>query len=351
MPDNTISTAATKTAKKKGKTRTKLILLGGFLLALVVVVQTGLVGYGIAHLRAATFPGPVGLLDHFPATTTGVVLIDTHRLDPAALGHEEGAARTYLTRTRDEIKKITGIDLWFDIDKIAIAPSLTVARGRFSEARVTDRLKESKYVEAEYKGVKYMVRGGEDALAVRDGSFLLYGDEAAIRASIDASAANDTLDEQPQFSERLDAVGWEYPVLGTIQISSDKPSVREVLAGSSGPRAVTVGLDTKGGLVVKVLVETINPASAEELRKLLDEKKADAAVLGAIPGTDVGPLLSDVAKRARVSVPPGTSQVAIQVELTPEELDRVAKAGNALAEAFKQAYSNVRLFQLLVPKF
>ncbi|EYF03188.1 hypothetical protein [Chondromyces apiculatus] len=355
MAENDVSTPAATTGKSSGKgkarvtTRTKLIVLAVIALTVVIVVQTGLAGYGFAHLRAATFPGDAGLLEHIPATSSGVLLVDTHRLDPALLGPEGGTVRTYLTRTRDDIKKATGIDLWFDVDKIAFAPPLTVARGRFDGASLAERLKESSYNDAEYRGVKYLIRGGQDALAVLDGTFLLYGDETAIRASIDAGASNATLDDQEAFNDRLDAVGWEYPVLGTLQINADKPSVKEILSGSTGPRAFSFGLDTKGGLSLKALVESVNPASAEELRKLLDGKKADAAALRTLAGPEAGPVLADVAARATLVVPPGSSQVAIQLSFSPEELDRMAKAASSIGSNLGQIYGSMRLFQLLVP--
>ncbi len=40
--------------KKRG--RAKIFVLLALALAVLVGVQTGLVGYGLAHLRAATFP-------------------------------------------------------------------------------------------------------------------------------------------------------------------------------------------------------------------------------------------------------------------------------------------------------
>lgn len=346
MSDRGVS--KTTSVSRKGRGAAKIYIILGLILAIVVSVQTGLAGYGLAHLRSATFPQDEALLEYVPAAAGGVLIIDTHRLDPKALGPEEGAARAYLTRTRDEIKKATGIDLWFDVDKIAIAPSLVVARGRFSQRSLSERLAEHHYAEVDHKGVKLLVRAGEDALAVA-GSILLYGDEASLRAAIDAEASDTSLADQDPVTERLSAVGWEHPVLGTVQINDKKPSVREILAGSTGPRAVTLGVDTAGGLTVKAAIESASQSSAEELRKLLEEKKADAGALRTMAGPELGPVLADVASRAKISVPSGSSQVAVQLNLTPEELDRVVKAADQVTTSLGEVYKNVRLFQLLIP--
>ena len=346
MGDRGVSKAGSTTKKRGGA---KIYVLLALALVILVSVQTGIAGYGLAHLRSATFPQDEGLLEHVPATAPGVLIIDTHRLDPKALGPEDGAARTYLVRTREDIKKATGIDLWFDVDKIAIAPGIVVARGRFSHESLADKLKEHSYTEVEHKGVKILTRAGEDALAVVGGSILLYGDEASIRASIDAEAGDTSLGDQEPVTDRLEAVGWEHPVIGTVQINDKKPSVREILAGFTGPRAVTAGLTMKGGLTIEVAIESASTASAEELRKLLEEKRADAKALEGLVGSDLGPTLADVASRAKISVPAGSSQVAVQLDLTPEQLDRMVKAASPAAGPMSEVYKNLRLFQLLVP--
>lgn len=347
MSDRGVS--KTTSVSRKGRGAAKIYVILGLILAIVVSVQTGLAGYGLAHLRSATFPQDEALLEYVPAAAAGVLIIDTHRLDPSALGPEEGAARTYLTRTRDEIKKATGIDLWFDVDKIAIAPSLVVARGRFSQRSLAERLAEHHYAEVEHKGVKLLVRAGEDALAVVGSSILLYGDEASLRAGIDAEASDTALADQDPVTERLSAVGWEHPVLGTVQINDKKPSVREILAGSTGPRAVTLGVELGAGLTMKAAIESASQSSAEELRKLLEEKRADAGALRTVAGPELGPLLADVASRAKITVPAGSSQVAVQLNLTPEELDRAVKAADQAMAPLGEVYKNVRLFQLLIP--
>jgi hypothetical protein len=324
-------------------------VLLGLALAVLVGVQTGFVGYGLAHLRAATFPRDEGLLEYLPASDAGVLIIDPHQVELKALGAEGGAARTYVERTRADIKKATGIDLVFDVDKLALTPSLVVARGRFSHDQLKGRLAEHAYAEAEYKGKKYLVRSGEDAIAVVGGSILLYGDEAAIKAGLDAEAADTSLADREEVTDRLKAGGWDHPILGTVQLTDAKPSLKAILTGFTGPRAVTVGVSMKGGMTIRAAIEAASPSAAEELRKLLEEKQKDAEALKGVLGPDVGPVLADVAKRAKITAKADSSQLSIDADLSPEELEKVVKATEKATAGLGDFYKNVRLFQLLTP--
>jgi len=327
----------------------KLYVLLGVVLIVVIGVQTGFAGYGLAHLRAATFPRDEGLLEYLPATGGGVLIVDPHQIELKALGAEGGAARTYVERTRADIKKATGIDLVFDVDKIALSPSLLVARGRFSHSSLKDRLAEHAYAEADHKGTKYLARSGEDAIAVLDGSILLYGDEAAIRAGIDAEETGTSLAEREEVTDRLSAAGWGHPILATVQLTDSKPSLRSILTGFTGPRAVTVGVSMKGGLAIRAAIEAASPSAAEELRKLLVEKQADAEVLKGLAGPDVGPALADIAKRAKITAQADSSQLALDVDVSPEELEKLVQATEKATTGLGGFYKNVRLFQLLTP--
>ncbi|WP_437683176.1 hypothetical protein [Sorangium sp. So ce131] len=340
-------TPAAKVPKKRGKA--KYIVLLALVLSVFLAAQTGLLGYGWAHLRAATFPKDESLLEYVQGSATGVVIVDPHQLDLKVLGGEGGAVRQHLERTRDDIKKATGIDLSFDVDKLAFSSSLVVARGRFNEQKLAERLAERSYVAAEHKGVKFLVRAGEDAIAVRDGSILLYGPEPEIRASIDAEEAETSLASRDEVTSRLEQLGWDRPLLGVALLAQEKPSLRAILVGSTGPRAVTFGVATKGGISAKVAIDAASPNAAEELRKLLEEKRADAQALNALVGPEAGAALAEVMKRAQLSVDQGAGRLTIQADVRPEELDVLAKASEKAAGSLGEMYKAARLFQLLAP--
>ncbi|WP_437603593.1 hypothetical protein [Sorangium sp. So ce590] len=333
--------------RKRGKAR--YIVLLGLVFAIVLAQQTGLLGFGLSHLRAATFPKDESLLEYVHGSVAGVVIVDPHQLDLNALGADGGSVRQHIERTRDDIKKATGIDLGFDVDKLILSPALVVARGRFDEQKLAARLAEHSYVQAEYKGVRYLLRAGEDAIAVRDGSILLYGTEPEIRAGIDAEESETSLASRDEVTSRLAHIGWDRPLLGVALLAESKPSLRAILTGSTGPRAVTVGVSTKEGLAATVVIDAASADAAEELRKLLEAKRANVDALQALAGPEPGAALAEIAKRATLTVDQGAGRLTVQVDVRPGEIERLAKAGQAAAGSLGEMYKNIRLLQLLAP--
>jgi hypothetical protein len=344
MPAKSDTRAVGSSGKKGGNA--KWAVMGGLFFAVVVAVQTGWAGFGWAQLKSAVFPGDVGLLAYIPEDAAGVLLVDPHQIEPKALGSESGAVRQWLTRTRDDMKKATGVDLLFDVDKLAAAPSVVVVRGRFDKDALEKRLGEMSYKPAEHKGQKYLVRECDDALCIVSGSLLIYGDGSSITAALDAKDSGRSLEKKEGVVDRLKAVGFNHPVLGTMLLGEARPSVRDILTGSAGPRAVTVGLTTASGLDIDAAIESQSSGSAEELRKLLDEKRGQADALRAVLGGAAADVLVDAAKKAELKT--DGSQVIGHVHLNPEQLDTLTKAaGNAAP--FGALYKDLRLFQLLVP--
>ncbi len=326
--------------------RIKWMLLGVLVLAVVIAAQTGIAGYGWAQLKSAAFPRDEAILGYAPADTVGVLIVDPHQIDPKSLGGETSAARTWLTRTRADILKATGIDLFFDVDKIVVTPTIVVLRGRFDARKLNERLAGARYATAEYKGQSYLVRADDDAIAVVDGDVLLYGDEAGVKASIDAKQGGTSLEKSEQVLERLKSVGWNHPILLTLRITDEKPSIRSILTGSTGPRAVTVGLTTLSGLDVTASIESASPAAAEELKRTLEEKRGAPETFAPVLGPDSAAILVDVAKKATI-----TSQesfLRVQMHVDPAQLDALIKATSG-SPALGDAYKTLRLYQLLVP--
>jgi hypothetical protein len=335
------------TAARSG--RGKWIFLGAMAVAAVIAVESGWAGFGWAQLRASVFPRDEALLGWVPGDTSAVAILDPHQLDLKALGGEGSTARTALERTRDDVKKASGIDLAFDVDKLVLSPSLVVARGRFDRAKLEQRLSEHRYARAEHKGEVYLVRAGEDAIAVIDGAILLYGDEAGIKGAIDAHQGGTSIEKNEPMMARLKQVGWDHPLLVTVRITDDKPSLREILTGSTGPRGVTVGARTLTGLNLDVLVDAASPSAGEETRKLLEEKRAHAAGLVPLAGAEVNAILVEVAKKAGITADPQTGSVKMHVHLDAAQLETLAKNARAAAPMVAEYYKTLRLAQLLMP--
>jgi hypothetical protein len=323
--------------------------LGGVALAAFLAVETGWAGFGFAHLRSRIYPNDTALLSWVPGETSAVGILDPHQLRLDALGGEGGTARTALQRTRDDIKRATGIDLAFDVDKLVITPALVVARGRFDQAKLAERLTAHHYAMAEHHGEVYLVRAGEDAIGVIDGSVLLYGDEAGVKAAIDAHQGSTSLEKSEEVVGRLGRVGWNHPLLFTVRITDDKPSLRAILVGATGPRAVTVGIATPAsGLEVDAMVESASPSAAGELVKLLEEKRKSAEAIQAAAGAEVAPILADIAKKSTIASDAQSADVKAHAHVDPAQLEALAKNARA-ALPVAEMYKTMRLFQLLAP--
>ena len=326
-----------------------LLVLG---LGVFIAVQTGVAGYGWAHLKAAVYPSDTGLLEYIPAEEAAVVIVDPHQLDQASLGDEQSSARVALKRVRDDIDKAAGIDVARDLDKLVLSPSVAVARGRFSRTNLEERLLASRYVAVEHRGIRILVRQGEDAIAL-DGSVLLYGSEAGIRAAIDAEADDKSLGDDEATMRRLKQMGWDRAVLVTVRVTDDRPSLRAILTGSTGPRAITVGAATKPGkLEIDATIEAASASAADELAKLIEEKRAQPAALPlqGLLGDEASQVLADVAKSATVKADPAASSVRINIGLDPATQERIAKvAGKVMGSQGAELYKALRLYQLLTP--
>lgn len=332
----------------KGGGGGKWVALGGLVLAVVVAVEAGWAGWGWAQLRSIIFPRDESLLAWIPGDTSAVVVVDPHQLKLDALGAESSTARTALQRTRDDVKKATGVDLAFDVDKLALSSALAVGRGRFDAKKLADRLAAHHYTRAEHEGTTYLVRAGEDALAVIDDAILLYGDEAGVRAGITAHAKGTSLEKNEQATARLRQIGWDHALVAMVRITDDKPSVREMLSGSTGPRAVSIALSTQVGLDVDAFVEAASPGAAEELAKLLEEKRKADGGLAPVVGDDAAAILADVAKKATIAADTQTGVVKIHAHLTSAQIDALAKQAKS-EMPIAQMYKTIRLYQLLVP--
>jgi hypothetical protein len=314
-----------------------------------LAVETGWAGFAWAHLRARVYPADTALLGWVPADTGGVAILDPHQLELKALGGEGSTSRTALERTRDDVKRATGIDLAFDVDKLVFTPSLVVGRGRFDQKKLVEKLEPHHYSLVEHHGEVYLLRPGEDAIAVIDGSVLLYGDEPSVKAAIDAHKEGTSLEKNDQVTARLSQAGWNHPLLVTVRITDDKPSLKAILTGATGPRAVTVGVSTPlGGLDVDAIVESASPSAAAELAKLLDEKRKAAETPWSALGPEASPIVADIAKKATITADPQTSGVKTHVHVDPAQLETLAKNAKS-AVPVAEWYKTVRLFQLLAP--
>lgn len=319
--------AATASAPKRRFVRAKLTALGVVLLAAFVGVETGYAGWGYAHLMAKVWARDESLLKWVPPRTTALVVVDPHLGDAAFLG---GPAREAIGRLKADLKKTMGIDLALDVDKAILTPTLLVARGRFNAKKIGDRLVDLHYVAEEHGGLVYFLRQGEDAVAIIEDDVLLYGDDISLKAAIDAKDTDQGLQKDERVLARLKSVGWDHPLVASLRVSDDKPSVRDVLSGASGPRAVTMALGTKGGVELAVRVEAASPTAAQDLKKTIEERAKDPGAGTTWLGADLASALAELGKRGSLSVADGSTDLTFVVRLDTDLLERLERgAGSA----------------------
>jgi hypothetical protein len=321
-----------------------LVLLGG---VAFLAVKAGWAAFAWARIKSATVPRDDALLAWIPADTTVVAVVDPHQMSSKVLGAPRGLVRASIERLCSDIQKATGVDLAFDVDKVALTPSLIVMRGRFDGDRITQKLAEYGYVRSDYQGRHTVVRAGEDALFVSDDEVIVYGDEPAIKASADAHGGI-SLANNDQVVARLAQIGWNHAVIGTVRLGADRPSLRAMIAGTSGPHAVTFGARAAKGIQVEASVEAGSANASEDLGRLLEEKRMNAADALRNWGPDLAAQIAQVARTAAVRVDAPSASVRLSATLSPDSIDALYKAASAspmVAETFK----GYRLAQLLAP--
>ena len=342
--------AVTTMPKNKRWTRVKWMAPLAAVAVVGIAYASGLLGLGWAKLMASLFPSDEALLAYVPNDVVGFAVISPHQVDLDALGAAQGAVRSAIESRIRDVKKVTGIDLASDVDKLVVSPALVVGRGRFDGAGLAARLAEYRYTKTEHKGIGYLVRQGADAIAVLGDTILLYGDEESIKRSIDAKESGASMEKDEKVTSRLDRTGWDHPLIVTVRLADDKPSLRDMLAGSNGPRAVTVGVKTQNGADIRVGIEASTPSAAEELKKTLDERRASPDSLTAMIGTGaVQQQLADLAKAATTAVEPGSSTLIVRAHASQAILEEAAQAMGKHESSIAAGYKAFKLWQLLGP--
>jgi hypothetical protein len=331
--------------RKSRKSWIFFLLLG---LGVFAAVKTGWAGFGWADLKSRLYPGNDGLLEWIPGDTQAVAIVDPHQLHAKAFGSDKGAAREWLDRLRSDVKNASGVDLAFDVDKLAITPTLVVMSGRFDGEKLAAKLADYKYTKAEHAGRAYLVRAGEDAIMAADDNRLLYGDEASIKAAIEAEGGA-SLAKNDLVVQRLARMGYKEPVVATLTLSGERPSLRTMITGSAGPHAVTLGVRVAQGLDLYATVDTGSSNAATELAHLLDEKRAGLAdLLRGKTGPELATLLAKSAHDATIRPDPATGEVDLGCHVPAETLDALIQAAEK-SGPLSEAYKDLRLYQLLVP--
>ena len=122
-----------------------------------------------------------------------------------------------------------------------------------------------------------------------------------------------------------------------------------MITGSTGPHAVSFGVRAAQGIDANVTVDTGSSSDADELSRLLDEKRASfAQSVQRTTGPELASLVAKVAHDATVRSDAAAGQVDIAVHVPADTLAALIQSAEKslpLAEAYKA----LRLYQLIVP--
>ncbi len=148
--------------------------------------------------------------------------------------------------------------------------------------------------------------------------------------------------------DRLAQIGWNHPLLATIQLGGDRPKPAVDDHRRDRSRAVSFSVRGDRGIDVQSSIDTATPSAGAELAKLLDEKRTSVPDLQALAGPDLGTQLATVARDATIKAELVTGQVAIGVHVSSDALDAVIRAAEQ-SGPLTDMYKTFRLVQLLAP--
>jgi hypothetical protein len=321
---------------------------GAVTVAAIIAGQLGWLGWGLGHLRAQVYPTDTALLGYLPEATTALAIVNPHLADKKSLGGERSPLFSQVERIRKDLLQVTGIDLVIDVDKLVISPGLIVARGRFNAAKIAQKLAEAHYSTLDYKGARILIKAGEDALSVVDDGVLAYGSEAAIRGALEAHEAGKTLEKRESMVERLGRLGWSHPLVATVQLTDEKPSIKAAVSGNTGPRAYSLVLDARAGVDLLAVVESSSPSTAEETRKLVEEaRQRGLPVIAQSTRGDSGKRLVNLVQSAKLTTDPASGDLRIVSHLNQPDID--ACVDLATQSPVGDLAKGARLMQLLSP--
>jgi hypothetical protein len=305
-------------------------------------------GFGVAHVWAQITSRDEGILSYLPSKQSAFLLVSPHHLEPKAFD-AEGRPPAPLARLRADVQHVAGIDLALDVDRLALCPSLAVARGRFDRSDLAERLVRAGYRADEYNGVPAWVKAGEDALAL-DGSTLLYGDESSVHAAIDAHRDESrSLAARPDLITRLDRAGWSHALVAYLD-GSQTTSLRSALLGSTGPRGTVAAFDTtKSGIELHGLVEAASPEATDELLALLEGQRRNLKTMAANVGRQAGPVLEKAVAATVLRKGGDPAILEAHARLSVEEVAVLTREAAGATAQLRGAYQALRLMQLLAP--
>ncbi len=230
-------------------------------------------------LEARLIPKDAKLLAYFgPDTHELAVLQLTEAHFPLS---EE--AQQKLAKSGREFYDKTGIDIRKDVDAVAGADGLGVARGRFDWEKLGPYLQSEGYTLTQLSGVPAAVKARSVDVAL-DGHYLLMGPRSALVKALERKRGGKGLEDGSPLVKALDEVGWKHALVGGV-VSGSRLSPQEDLKVQSAVGALDMAPD---GFELHAVAFTANKEQGEALLTALEVmRKAAIVQLALIPKAEL----------------------------------------------------------------
>ncbi|WP_224367620.1 hypothetical protein [Hyalangium versicolor] len=207
--------------------------------------------------------------------------------------------RQKLAQNGREFYDKTGIDVRKDVDAVAVADRLAIARGRFDWSRLGAYLQTEGYTLTELDGVPAAVKSQSTSMAL-DGKYLLMGRRAEIKRALERKRQGQGLEDGSPIVKAIDELGWKHALVGGVA-SGSRLSSDEDLRMQSAVGAVDSAPD---GMEVRAVALTGSKEQGEALHATLEMlRKAAVLQLSVLPKTELR-ALKDSLDRATLEVDP-----------------------------------------------
>ncbi len=161
----------------------------------------------------------------------------------------------------------TGIDVREDVDAVALADGLGVARGRFDWARLSSYLQSEGYTLTELAGVPAAVKSHAADVAL-DGKYLLLGRRSELERALARKHGGQGLEDGSALVEAIDEIGWKHTLVGGL-VSGSRLAPHAPL--DLERRTVVGALDsTSNGFEVSAVALTASKEEGETVHAALE---------------------------------------------------------------------------------
>jgi hypothetical protein len=259
------------------RTRIFLFVAAGILVA---GLGTGLVASYVG-LQNLTVIGGNGLAEfaYVPADAGMIAYANVRDVMTSELRRKLDAAHPQTGDGARSFQEHTGINLETDIDYVVVAgvktaddmgPPLTLARGRFDQARIEALATQEGATAEDYQGARVVTKG-EFAVAFVEPGLVVVGGPAVVRKAIDTkSAGGKNVGDNDELMRLVrdvdDGNVWavaRFDALASDRLPQDVQSRLPKISWFSAKGAIGAGVDGQ------LRVEALDDASAQDLRQVI----------------------------------------------------------------------------------